>query len=58
MANDLSLPLRRQIAQVTGADLLSGPFRALLIPVARRRADRRLRGLLCRFLPWRPEIIG
>jgi hypothetical protein len=26
MANDLSLPLRRQIAQVTGADLLSGPF--------------------------------
>jgi hypothetical protein len=26
MANDLSLPLRSQIAQVTGTDLLSGPF--------------------------------
>jgi hypothetical protein len=28
----------------------------LMLP--RRRADRRLRVLLCRFLPWRPEIIG
>jgi hypothetical protein len=26
MANDLSLPLRHQIAQVTGTDPLSGPL--------------------------------